>query len=51
MLKRDNINFKTIWTIILVIIGLVYFGQLIFVFIFSFIGYFLYKEFTKSKEV
>ncbi len=51
MLKVKNLNFKSIWVIALIIIGLVYFGQLIFIFVFGFIGFLLYKEFTKSDNL
>jgi hypothetical protein len=43
MLKKRNLNFKSIWYIILIIISLVYFKQLIFIVIISFIIYLLYR--------
>lgn len=49
ILKKKNLNFKSIWFIVLIIIGLVYFEQLIFIFIFGFIGFLIYKESVKDK--
>jgi hypothetical protein len=42
MLKKRNLNFKSIWYIILIIIGLSYFKQLVFIAIISFIIYLMY---------
>jgi hypothetical protein len=51
MLKKKNLNFRSIWFIILAIIGLVYFKQLIFIFVFSFIIYLIYKEAMEKGEI